>query len=94
MVSPRIAFVDVDGTLIENGTEIADSSIEAVRTARRNGHLVYLSTGRASVEIYPAIREIGFDGTISSGGGFAEIGDDLVIERTMPEEAVARMIGF
>ncbi|MBC7442530.1 MAG: Cof-type HAD-IIB family hydrolase [Ramlibacter sp.] len=94
MTSPRIAFVDVDGTLVETGSEIADSAIDAVRTARHNGHLVYLSTGRASVEIYPAIRDIGFDGAISSGGGFAEIGDELVIERTMPEEAVARMVGF
>ncbi|TFC12437.1 Cof-type HAD-IIB family hydrolase [Cryobacterium algoritolerans] len=94
MISPRIAFVDVDGTLIETGSEIAASTIDAVRTARHKGHLVYLSTGRASVEIYPAIRDIGFDGAISAGGGFAEIGDELVIERTMPEDAVARMVGF
>ena len=94
MISPRIAFVDVDGTLMETGSAIAESAIDAVRAARRNRHLVYLSTGRASVEIYPAIRDIGFDGVISSGGGFAEIGDGLVIERTMPEAAVARMIGF
>lgn len=94
MISPRIAFVDVDGTLMETGSAIAESAIDAVRTARRNGHLVYVSTGRASVEIFPAIRDIGFDGFISSGGGFAEIGDELVIERTMPEAAVARMIGF
>ncbi|WP_166785630.1 MULTISPECIES: Cof-type HAD-IIB family hydrolase [Cryobacterium] len=94
MISPRIAFVDVDGTLLDTGSVVAESSVEAVRTARSNGHLVYLSTGRASVEIYPAIRDIGFDGTITSGGGFAEIGDELVIERTMPAAAVARMIGF
>ncbi|TFC39749.1 Cof-type HAD-IIB family hydrolase [Cryobacterium sp. TMT2-14] len=94
MISPRIAFVDADGTLMETGSMIAESAIDAVRAARHNGHLVYLSTGRASVEIYPAIRDIGFDGFISSGGGFAEIGDELVIERTMPEAAVARMISF
>lgn len=94
MISPRIAFVDVDGTLMETGSEIAASTIDAVRTARHNGHLVYLSTGRASVEIFPAIRDIGFDGAISSGGGFAEIGDELVIERTMPAAAVARMVSF
>jgi Cof subfamily protein (haloacid dehalogenase superfamily) len=94
MVSPRIAFLDVDGTLIDSGEVIAPSTIEAVRTARSNGHLVYLSTGRASVEIYAAIRDIGFDGAISAGGGFAEIGDELVISRTMPEDAVARMVGF
>ena len=94
MISPRIAFVDVDGTLLDSGEVIAPSSIEAVRTARANGHLVYLSTGRASVEIFPAIRDIGFDGTISAGGGFAEIGNELVISRTMPEDAVARMVDF
>ncbi|MBG6057207.1 Cof subfamily protein (haloacid dehalogenase superfamily) [Cryobacterium sp. MP_M5] len=94
MVSPRIAFLDVDGTLIDSGEVIAPSTIEAVRTARENGHLVYLCTGRASVEIYPAIRDIGFDGAISAGGGFAEVGDELVISRTMPKHAVARMVGF
>jgi Cof subfamily protein (haloacid dehalogenase superfamily) len=94
MISPRIAFLDVDGTLIDSGEVIAPSTIEAVQTARANGHLVYLSTGRASVEIYPRIRDIGFDGAISAGGGFAEIGDELVISRTMPDEAVARMVDF
>jgi Cof subfamily protein (haloacid dehalogenase superfamily) len=94
VTSPRIAFLDVDGTIIDSGEVIADSTVDAVRTARNNGHLVYLSTGRASIEIYPVIREIGFDGTISAGGGFAEIGDELVIERTMPPEAVAEMVEF
>lgn len=94
MISPRIAFLDVDGTIIDSGEQIAPSTIDAVRTARRNGHLVYLSTGRTSVEIYPAILEIGFDGAISAGGGFATVGDDLVIEHTMPEDSVKRMIRF
>jgi Cof subfamily protein (haloacid dehalogenase superfamily) len=90
----RIAFLDVDGTLIDAGEFIAPSTIEAVRGARANGHLVYLCTGRASSEIYPAIRDIGFDGAISAGGGFAEVGKDLVISRTMTEDAVERMIGY
>ena len=94
MTLSRIAFLDVDGTIIDSGEFIAPSTVDAVRTARANGHLVYLSTGRASVEIYPAIRDIGFDGVISAGGGFAEVGDELVIACTMPEEAVSRMIDF
>jgi Cof subfamily protein (haloacid dehalogenase superfamily) len=90
----RIAFLDIDGTLIDRGELIAPSSIEAVTTARANGHLVYLCTGRATSEIYPAIRSIGFDGAISAGGGFAEVGEELVISRTMPEESLARMVAF
>jgi Cof subfamily protein (haloacid dehalogenase superfamily) len=93
-MTSRIAFLDVDGTLIDGGERIAPSTIDAVRTARANGHLVYLCTGRSTTEIYPAIREIGFDGAISAGGGYAQIGEELVISRTMPEEAVMRMAGF
>jgi Cof subfamily protein (haloacid dehalogenase superfamily) len=94
VITRRIAFLDVDGTLIDSGERIAPSTIEAVQTARANGHLVYVSTGRAEPEIYPPIRAIGFDGTVSAGGGFATVGDELVISRTMPEEAVARMVAF
>ena len=94
ITTPRIAFLDVDGTIIDSGEVIADSTIEAVRTARSNGHLVYLSTGRASIEIYSSIRDIGFDGAITAGGGFAEIGDELVIKRTMPPASVAQMVDF
>lgn len=94
ITSPRIAFLDVDGTIIDSGETIADSTIDAVRTARANGHLVYLCTGRADIEIYPSIRDIGFDGAITAGGGFAAVGDELVISRTMPPDAVARMVNF
>ena len=90
----RIAFLDVDGTLIDAGERIAPSTIDAVKAARANGCLVYLCTGRASSEIYPSIRSIGFDGVISAGGGFAEVGGELVISRTMPENAVARMVSY
>ncbi|WP_291055852.1 Cof-type HAD-IIB family hydrolase [Herbiconiux sp.] len=94
MSTSRIAFLDVDGTLIDSGERIAPSTIDAIRTARSNGHLVYVCTGRAAVEIYPVIRDIGFDGTISAGGGFAAIGDELVISRTMPPETAERMARF
>ncbi|WP_137843290.1 Cof-type HAD-IIB family hydrolase [Microbacterium sp. 2FI] len=94
MASPRIVFLDVDGTLIDGGERIAQTTVEAIRRARADGHLMYLCTGRSRTEIYPQIRAIGFDGTISAGGGFAEIGDDLVISRTLPEEATTRMVAF
>lgn len=90
----RIAFLDVDGTIIDHGERIAPSTIEAIRTARANGHLVYLSTGRAATEIYPIISDIGFDGAVLAGGGFARIGEKLVISRTMPQQATERMVDW
>ena len=55
--SRRIVFIDVDGTLIDEDERMARSSVQAVRLARANGHLVFVCTGRGRREIYPAIRE-------------------------------------
>lgn len=94
MTPPRIAFLDVDGTLIDHSQRLAPSVVEAVRGARANGHLVYLCTGRARREIPQSVAEIGFDGAITAGGGFVEQGDDLVAEYTMDAGAVAELQGF
>ncbi|MFT4305855.1 MAG: HAD family hydrolase [Microbacterium sp.] len=92
--SPRIAFLDVDGTILDHGKSVAPSTIDAVRTARARGHLVLLSTGRAASDIHPAVREIGFDGVISNGGAFATVGEETVVARTMPVDAVDRLTAY
>lgn len=90
----RIAFLDVDGTILEHGTAIADSTITAIRTARENGHLVYLCTGRAAGDIHPKVREIGYDGAITNGGAYAVRGDDLLFADPMPREDTDRLISY
>jgi Cof subfamily protein (haloacid dehalogenase superfamily) len=86
--SRRIAFLDVDGTILEHGSLIAPSTVSAIRTARENGHLVWLCTGRADGDIHPDVRAIGFDGAISNGGGFAERDGRLVVQHPMPRADV------
>lgn len=44
----KIIFIDVDGTLVDYENNLPDSAIEAIRTARKNGHKVYISTGRSN----------------------------------------------
>ncbi len=90
----RIAFLDVDGTILEHGTAIADSTITAIRTARENGHLVYLCTGRAAGDIHPKVREIGYDGAITNGGAYAVRGDELLFADPMPREDTDRLIAY
>lgn len=94
MTSPRIVFLDVDGTLIDHSQHLRPSVAEAVREARAAGHLVYLCTGRSRAEIPDFIAEIGFDGVISAGGGFIEHGDELVAAHTIPEPLVRELIAF
>jgi len=92
--SSRIVFIDVDGTILEHGSVIAPSTVAAIRTARANGHLVYLCTGRSEGDIHPDVRAIGFDGAITNGGAFATRGDELLFAHTMPRADVERLIGY
>jgi Cof subfamily protein (haloacid dehalogenase superfamily) len=91
---PRIAFLDVDGTILDHGSTIAPSTVEAIRTARANGTLVYLSTGRSAGDIHPDVRAIGFDGAITNGGAYALAGAEQVVADPMPVDAVERLEGF
>ncbi|MFJ6653349.1 Cof-type HAD-IIB family hydrolase [Microbacterium sp. NPDC091313] len=85
----RIAFLDVDGTILAHGSTIAPSTVAAVRAARANGHLVWLCTGRADGDIHADVRAIGFDGAISNGGAFAVDGDGhLRVQHPMPRADV------
>ncbi|MCT9819705.1 Cof-type HAD-IIB family hydrolase [Microbacterium sp. W1N] len=87
----RAVFLDVDGTLMQGGHYIPPSAIAAVRAARAAGHLVLLSTGRGMAELVGEIMDIGFDGAVTNGGAYANLGDELVVSRTLTPEAVARL---
>ena len=88
MTPRRIVFLDVDGTLLDHNQEVSPTVAEAVRAARANGHLLFLSTGRSRPEIPTVVTDLGFDGVISAGGGFIEHGGQLVARSTMPAQAV------
>lgn len=70
--------MDVDGTLLDSKTGIPLSAIQAIRGARKKGHKVFVSTGRAKSEVGSTILDIGFDGCIYSSGAVVEVEDQLV----------------
>jgi Cof subfamily protein (haloacid dehalogenase superfamily) len=70
-MTQKIVFLDIDGTLA-NRNHVPLSARWACRKARQNGHLLYICTGRARIQISPRLLKMGFDGVISSGGGYIE----------------------
>ncbi|MDO8384556.1 MAG: HAD family hydrolase [Microbacterium sp.] len=94
MPAPRIAFLDVDGTILDHGKTIAGSTVEAIRSARAAGTLIYLSTGRAAGDIHPGVAAIGFDGAITNGGAYATSGDTTIVAQPMPRDAVERLMAY
>jgi len=91
MGKKSIIFLDIDGTLVNTSAHpemIPESAIRAVHQARRNGHEIYLCTGRSKAEIYDFIAEVGFDGVIGAAGGFIEVhGQEIFHETIRPESA-------
>lgn len=43
----KIIFIDVDGTLLSYENKLPESAVTAIRQARKNGHKVYICTGRS-----------------------------------------------
>lgn len=76
----KLLFFDIDGTLAYPQQEPADSTVEAIRQARRMGHLAFISTGRTIDSIPEAVARIGFDGGIFSAGGQIAIGDTVLYQ--------------
>ena len=65
----KIAFLDIDGTIRAFDGTIPDSAVEAIHEARRRGHQVCISSGRALDQIEKRIIDIGFDGIIFGNDG-------------------------
>lgn len=93
-MTTKAIFLDVDGTIMQDGHYIPASAVAAIRTARARGHLVFLSTGRGMAEIQGELKDIGFDGAVSNGGAFASVGDEIVAGTLFSPAEVARLRGY
>ena len=82
----KLLFLDIDGTLTEPGRNVPpDSALDAIRKAQKNGHKVYLCSGRNLAMLKPLLS-YGFDGYVASAGGYVVSGDDVVFDRPMKPE--------
>lgn len=96
-MSKNIIFFDVDGTLVDVRPAreyIPESTIKAVQETRKRGNLCFLCTGRSKAEIYSHILEVGFDGIIGAGGGFVEIGDEMLYHKQVSKDAINHVVDY
>lgn len=66
----KIIFFDIDGTLVPDGDSgtVPESTKEAIKKVRENGHLTFINTGRTFINVNPNIKELGFDGYLCGCG--------------------------
>lgn len=90
----KIIFLDVDGTLVDYDNHIPDSARHAIQEARRNGHLVYVCTGRSKAEMPDDIWNIGFDGMIGGNGSYIEHRGQILLHQLIPYETAKRVVDW
>jgi Cof subfamily protein (haloacid dehalogenase superfamily) len=93
-VTPKAIFLDVDGTYLNERGLVPDSAASAVRAARRNGHQVFLCTGRAIAQIWDHITEAGFDGVIASSGAYVEVRGKALFHQSLPSPVLEHVVAF
>ena len=82
----KLLFLDIDGTLTEPGFNTPpDSALKAIKTAQKNGHKVFLCSGRNVAMLSPLLR-FGFDGYVASAGGYVVCDNKVVFDRPMKPE--------
>ena len=86
--APRAVFIDVDGTLCDSRQRVPDSAVRALAQVRERGHRLLLCTGRSVPEVYPRFFDLGFEGIVGGAGGYAAVGDTVLLDERMPAEHV------
>ena len=86
--SAHAVFVDIDGTLCDSRQRIPVSALEALAQVRSRGHRLFACTGRSAPEVYPRFWDVGFEGLVGGAGGYASVGDRVLVDERMPREHV------
>lgn len=82
----KLIFLDIDGTILGYDGTLPASAVTAIKTARQNGHRVYLNSGRSKAELPKKLLAIGFDGIIGGNGNYVENDGQVIFHQALPLE--------
>jgi Cof subfamily protein (haloacid dehalogenase superfamily) len=92
---PKAVFLDIDGTLISRGHGPFEEDLEQIETAWKQGHKIFLSTGRALANIPPSLKSLPFiDGMALGSGAHVIYGGKTIYQKQVNQEALAVACAF
>ena len=80
--------------MVDYENNIPASAVDAIRCARKNGHKVYISTGRSKAEVYDNIWDIGLDGMIGGNGSYVEDGGKVVMHQLITPDQCKHIVDW
>lgn len=94
MNSRRIFFFDWDGTLSIGNRPVSHADRCALKELQKQGHRLFLCTGRARGYLLPEALEFGFDGIIAGAGTHVTAGDRELLCRTIPCDTLRPLVAL
>ena len=83
----KLIFFDIDGTIIPEDTGvIPESTKEAIKKAKENGHLVFINTGRTFSGITQPIFDLEFNGYVCGCGTHIYFDGKKIYSSVIPKE--------
>lgn len=90
----RIFFFDWDGTLSIGNRPVSDADRSALKSLQRQGHRLFLCTGRARGYLLPEALEFGFDGIIAGAGTHIVAGERELLCETIPPSILRPLVSL
>lgn len=90
----KLIFLDIDGTILGYDGTLPASAVTAIKTARQNGHRVYLNSGRSKAELPKKLLAIGFDGIIGGNGNYVENDGQVIFHQALPLETEQAIVAW
>ncbi|MGI6607413.1 MAG: Cof-type HAD-IIB family hydrolase [Erysipelotrichaceae bacterium] len=88
-------FIDIDGTLLDNSTNsIPSSAIKAISQAKRNGHKIFICTGRSFPSVTENFLKLDIDGVIAGCGGQIIIEGKQIYFCPMPKNMIEPVVDY
>lgn len=83
----KMVFFDIDGTIVDNETHIIPQSTkEAIRKIKQNGHIAVVNTGRTWATIDDRLKELDFDGYICGCGTYILYHGEWLLKKHLSRE--------
>ena len=95
MCRPKYIFIDIDGTLFDHSQNtIPISSLLALKKVHKQGHKIYLSTGRANTEIDYEYSSLPISGMILSCGAQVIVNNKIIYLAKYPQNDLKYLMHF
>lgn len=83
----KALFFDVDGTLLESmARKIPESTIRVISEASRQGHLIFINSGRTRCLLGDMERQLPVDGMLCGCGTYIESAGKVILHNVLTEE--------